>query len=329
MAAHHLHHRLILLFILFNILSLSESKLSYNYYAKTCPTLEQIMEETTTNKQIKSPSTAAGTVRLFFHDCFVTGCDASTLISSTPFNTAERDAEINLSLPGDGFDVVVRAKAALELACPGVVSCSDILAVAARNLVSFVGGPFYPVLLGRKDSLVSKASLVEGHLPRPSMSMDQMIAIFTAHNFTAQEMVALSGAHTIGFSHCKEFASGIYNYSSTQQFDPTYNPRFAAGLEKACANYQKDPPLSVFNDIMTPGKFDNMYFQNLPKGLGILASDRVLFTDPRTRPFVQVYAKYQSVFFRDFAKAMQKLSLVGVKTGRHGQVRRRCDAFNN
>lgn len=327
MAAHHLRYRLILL-ILSAILSLSESKLSYNHYAKTCPTFEQIMEETTTNKQIKSPSTAAGTVRLFFHDCFVTGCDASTLISSTPFNTAERDAEINLSLPGDGFDVVVRAKAALELACPGVVSCSDILAVAARNLISFVGGPFYPVLLGRKDSLVSKASLVEGHLPRPSMSMEQMVAIFTAHNFTIQEMVALSGAHTIGFSHCKEFASGIYNYSSTQQFDPTYNPRFAAGLEKACANYQKDPALSVFNDIMTPGKFDNMYFQNLPRGLGILASDRVLFTDPRTRPFVQVYAKYQSVFFRDFAKAMQKLSLVGVKTGRHGEVRRRCDAFN-
>ena len=144
-----------------------------------------------------------------------------------------------------------------------------------------------------------------------------------------KEMVALSGAHTIGFSHCKEFASGIYNYSSTQQFDPTYNPRFAAGLEKACANYQKDPALSVFNDIMTPGKFDNMYFQNLPKGLGILASDRVLFTDPRTRPFVKVYAKYQSAFFKDFAKAMQKLSLVGVKTGRHGEVRRRCDAFNN
>uniref|UniRef100_A0A803MMD7 Peroxidase n=2 Tax=Chenopodium quinoa TaxID=63459 RepID=A0A803MMD7_CHEQI len=288
------------------------------------------MEETTTNKQIAHPTTAGAALRLFFHDCFVTGCDASTLITSTPFNSAERDAEINLSLPGDGFDVVVRAKAALELACPGVVSCTDILAVATRNLVKFVGGPYYSLLLGRKDGIVSKSSLVTPTtLPKPKMTLDEMISIFAKQKFSVREMVALSGGHTIGFSHCSEFASGIYNYSTTQQYDPTYNPKLAQGLEKACSGYQKDPSLSVFNDIMTPNKFDNVYFQNLPKGWGILASDRVLFTDPRTRPFVELYAKDQNAFFSDFAKAMQKLSLVGVKTGRHGEIRRRCDAFNN
>lgn len=155
-----------------------------------------------------------------------------------------------------------------------------------------------------------------------------MIDIFARNKFSVREMVALSGGHTIGFSHCSEFASGIYNYSSTQEFDPTYNPRLARGLSKACSSYAKDPSLSVFNDIMTPNKFDNVYFQNLPKGFGILASDRVLSTDPRTRPIVELYARDQNAFFSDFAKAMQKLSLVGVKTGRHGEIRRRCDAFN-
>ncbi|CAO2816553.1 unnamed protein product [Amaranthus hypochondriacus] len=288
------------------------------------------MQHTTKTKQIKSPATAGAALRLFFHDCFVTGCDASALISSTPFNRAERDADINLSLPGDGFDVVVRAKAALELSCPGVVSCADILAVATRNLVSIVGGPYYTLLLGRKDSLISKASLVYPNtLPKPTMSIDEMLSIFERHNFSAREMVALSGGHSIGFSHCSEFASGIYNYSSTQEFDPTYNPRLAQGLKNACANYKNDPSLSVFNDIMTPSKFDNVYFQNIPKGLGILASDRVLYSDARTRPFVDLYAQDQNAFFNDFGKAMQKLSLVGVKTGRHGEIRRRCDAFNN
>lgn len=286
------------------------------------------MQDTITNKQITSPTTAAATLRLFFHDCFIEGCDASVLVSSTPFNEAERDADMNLSLPGDGFDVVVRAKTALELACPGVVSCADILAVATRDLVTMVGGPFYKVPLGRRDGLVSRANRVEGNLPRPTMSISQIISIFAVRGFSVQEMVALSGAHTIGFSHCKEFSSGIYNYSRSSQSNPSYNPRFAEGLRKACSDYQKNPTLSVFNDIMTPNKFDNMYFQNLPKGLGLLATDHTMATDPRTRQFTDLYAKNQSAFFEAFGRAMEKLGLYGIKTGRRGEIRRRCDALN-
>ncbi|KAK3016531.1 hypothetical protein RJ639_006578 [Escallonia herrerae] len=319
----------ILLFISLSLIPLSHSQpLTTTYYHKTCDRFEQIMQDTTTNKQITSPTTAAAALRLFLHDCLVGGCDASVLISSTPFNKAERDADINLSLPGDGFDVVVRAKTALELACPGVVSCADILAVAARNLVSMMGGPYYTVKLGRRDGLVSQASRVEGNLPRPTMPMAQIIKIFTSRGFTVQEMVALSGAHTIGFSHCKEFSSNLYNYSKNVQTDPSYNPRFAAGLRNACADYQKNPTLSVFNDVMTPRQFDNMYYQNLPKGLGILASDRALYSDPATGPYVALYAKNQDAFFAAFSRAMEKLSLYGVKTGGRGQIRRRCDAFN-
>nr|GMC73446.1 peroxidase 63-like [Ipomoea batatas] len=300
-----------------------------NFYRRSCPRFDQIMQDTTTNKQIVSPTTAAATLRLFFHDCFVGGCDASMLISSTPFNKAERDADINLSLPGDGFDVVIRAKTALELACPGVVSCADILAVATRNLVVQTGGPFYAVKLGRKDALVSKAGYVEGNLPRPAMTMDQILKIFISRGFSIQETVALSGAHTIGFSHCKEFSSNIYNYSRASQSDPSYYPQFAQALRNACANYHQNPTLSVFNDVMTPNKFDNMYYQNLPKGLGLLASDHALNLDPRTRPFVEQYAKNQTAFFEAFGRAMEKLSTYGIKTGRSGEIRRRCDAFNN
>ncbi|GMH13353.1 hypothetical protein Nepgr_015194 [Nepenthes gracilis] len=311
------------------LLHSSESSLSLRYYSKSCPRFEQIMQDTITNKQITSPTTAAATLRLFLHDCFVTGCDGSVLITSTPFNKAERDSDINLSLPGDGFDAIVRAKTALELACPGVVSCADILAVAARDLLTMVGGPYYSVPLGRRDGLVSKSSAVEGNLPRPTMPMDQIIEIFSRNGFSVQEMVALSGAHTIGLSHCNEFSIEIYNFSKAQTFDPSYNPRFAMALQSACAGFQKNPTLSVFNDIMTPNKFDNMYFQNLPKGLGVLASDHGLINDPRTRPFVEMYGRDQDAFFRAFAGAMQKLSVLGVKVGSNGEIRRRCDAFNN
>jgi peroxidase len=100
-------------------LSSADAKLTANYYKKTCPTMEKIISEAVTSKQLSNPTTAAGTLRVFFHDCFVSGCDASTFISSNQFNKAERDADINLSLPGDAFDLVIRAKATLELECPG------------------------------------------------------------------------------------------------------------------------------------------------------------------------------------------------------------------
>ncbi|XP_065877236.1 peroxidase 31 [Euphorbia lathyris] len=312
---------LLILISLSFLVFLSESRLSYNYYDKSCPRFAQIMQDTVTNKQISNPTTAAGTLRVFFHDCIHTGCDASILVSSTPFNSAERDADINLSLPGDAFDLITRAKTALELSCPNTVSCADILAVATRDLVTMMGGPYYNVALGRKDYRISKSRYVEGNLPRPTMSMSEIIKIFRSKGFTLGEMVALSGAHTIGFSHCKEFKSNLRN-------DTHYNPRFAQGLSKACENYPKDPSMSVFNDIMTPNKFDNVYFQNLPKGLGLLESDHGLYNDPRTRAFVDIYAKDQSKFFKDFARAMEKLSVSGIKTGRRGEIRHRCDAIN-
>lgn len=306
-----------------------DAKLYTNYYRKSCPKMADIIRNQMIDKQINHPTTAAGTVRLFFHDCFVNGCDGSVLISSNSFNKAERDHDINLSLPGDAFDAVIRSKMALELTCPGVVSCSDILAVATRDLITMVGGPYYDVSLGRKDSLVSKASVVDDNLPLPSMPMDKMIELFTSKGFTAQELVVLSGAHTIGFSHCKEFAHRIFNYSKTSAFDPAMDPRLAKGLQSICGNYTKDPTMSAFNDVMTPGKFDNLYYQNSLRGLALLESDKGLAADPRTKPFVELYAANQTAFFTDFANAMVKVSQYGVKTGKDGEVRRKCDIFNN
>ncbi|KAJ4867308.1 Peroxidase 31 [Raphanus sativus] len=310
-------------FFLFTLLaSTAEPRLTTDFYSKSCPRFHDIVRDTISTKQITNPTTAAAVLRLFFHDCFPNGCDASILISSTAFNSAERDSPINLSLPGDGFDAVVRAKTALELACPNTVSCSDIISAATRDLLVTVGGPHYPVFLGRRDSRISKASLLADLLPLPSSPISKTIRQFESRGFSVQEMVALSGAHSIGFSHCKEFV-GLVGRNSTG-----YNPRFAVALTKACSNYPKDPTLSVFNDINTPNKFDNMYYQNIPKGLGLLESDHGLYSDPRTRPFVDLYARDQDRFFKDFANAMQKLSLYGVQTGRRGEIRRRCDEVN-
>lgn len=68
------------------------------------------------------------------------GCDASVLVASTKQNKAERDHPDNLSLAGDGFDTVNKAKEAVDAVplCRNKVSCADILAIATRDVVVLV-----------------------------------------------------------------------------------------------------------------------------------------------------------------------------------------------
>ena len=55
-------------------------------------------------------------------------------------NSAEKDNSDNLSLAGDGFDTVIKAKAAVDRVpnCRNKVSCADILALATRDVIRLV-----------------------------------------------------------------------------------------------------------------------------------------------------------------------------------------------
>ncbi|KAI4964331.1 hypothetical protein ZWY2020_006663, partial [Hordeum vulgare] len=96
---------------------------------------------------------------------------------------------------------------------PGVVSCADILALASRDAVAVIGGPFWRVPTGRRDGRVSIKQEALDQIPAPTMNFTDLLASFRAKGLDVADLVWLSGAHTIGISHCNSFSERLYNFT--------------------------------------------------------------------------------------------------------------------
>nr|KYP74035.1 Peroxidase 47 [Cajanus cajan] len=291
------------------------SGLNMNYYLLSCPFAEPIVKNIVNRALQDDPTLAAGLVRMHFHDCFIEGCDGSVLIDSTKDNTAEKDSPANLSLRG--YEIIDEIKEELETQCPGVVSCADILAMAARDAVFFAGGPVYDIPKGRRDGTRSKIEDTI-NLPSPIFNASELIKMFGQHGFSARDMVALSGAHTLGVARCSSFKNRL------RPVDPSLDSEFAKTLSKTCSGGDSaEQPLDA-----TRNDFDNMYFNALLSKNGLLTSDQTLYTSPQTRNIVNSYAMNQALFFLDFQQGMLKMSMLDVKQGSKGEVRTNCRKIN-
>ncbi|MCL7025002.1 hypothetical protein MKW94_001221 [Papaver nudicaule] len=261
----------------------------------------------------------------------VCGCDASVLLDDTTTFAGEKTAAPNLNSLR-GFEVVDAIKYGLESVCPETVSCADILATAARDSVVLSGGPGWDVLMGRKDSLSASKTDANNNIPAPNSDLNTLIAKFKNVGLDSTDMVALSGAHTIGQARCSSFSSSLQGRSTSNSDGPPLDLDFVASLKQLCANTanssSSNAALAAL-DLATPATFDNQYFINLVSGEALLPSDQVLVAgNSPTLEIVESYAIDPLAFFEDFKRSMVRMGSLSPLTGENGQIRRNCRVTN-
>ncbi|EFJ15007.1 hypothetical protein SELMODRAFT_271672 [Selaginella moellendorffii] len=157
------------------------------------------------------------------------------------------------------------------------ITYADLYQLAGVVAVEVTGGPTIDFVPGRKDSV---ATTPEGRLPDAHLGAKHIRDVFFRMGLSDKDIVALSGGHTIGRGHKER--SG---------FEGPWTPQ--------------------------PLKFDNSYFKELlrgeSEGLLQLPTDKCLLEDPSFRPYVDLYAKDEDAFFKDYAESHKKLSELGCK----------------
>ncbi|XP_004290884.1 PREDICTED: probable L-ascorbate peroxidase 6, chloroplastic isoform X1 [Fragaria vesca subsp. vesca] len=178
------------------------------------------------------------------------------------------------------------------------VTYADLFQLASASAVEDAGGPKIPMKYGRVDVSAPEQCPEEGRLPDagPSSPADHLREVFYRMGLNDKEIVALSGAHTLGRSRPER-----------------------SGWGKPETKYTKDGPGAPGGQSWTAQwlKFDNSYFKDIKEkrdeDLLVLPTDAALFEDASFKVFAEKYAEDQEAFFKDYAEAHAKLSNLGAK----------------
>ncbi|KAK4377448.1 hypothetical protein RND71_003744 [Anisodus tanguticus] len=180
-------------------------------------------------------------------------------------------------------------------------------------------GPTWEVQLGRRDSTTASRTTANNDIPTPFMDLSALINNFKKQGLDEEDLVALSGGHTLGFAQCSTFRNRIYN-------DANIDSTFASQRQANCPRSGGDSNLASLDP--TPALFDSKYFSNLVSNKGLLHSDQALFSGGETDDLVKTYSKNLKTFSDDFAESMIKMGNIKPLTGKQGQIRVDCRKVN-
>ncbi|KAL0905749.1 hypothetical protein M5K25_024186, partial [Dendrobium thyrsiflorum] len=218
-------------------------------------------------RAVLSKAKAAGVLRMAFHDAGTYDTkDHSGGMNGSILYELDRPENVGLS---KSLKILEKAKTEVDEIYQA--SWADFIAVAGAEAVFLCGGPAIPVKVGRLD--VRKPDPV-GKLPQETLDAVGLKSCFQRKGFSTQELVALSGAHTLGSK----------GFGNPNVFDNAY---YKILLEK---------PWSA------SGSMSSM--------IG-LPSDRALAEDDECLRWIKVYAGDQVKFFDDFSSAYVKLVDLG------------------
>ncbi|GAA0168964.1 hypothetical protein Leryth_008060 [Lithospermum erythrorhizon] len=294
--------------------------LKFNFYQKSCPAAAGIIKKVLQDVSGQDAGIRASLVRLYSHDCFVQGCDASILLDQNPNGEpTEKTAGANGQFIR-GTEIIDQMKAEIEKACPGVVSCADILTLATRDALVASGIPNFEIPLGRRDGLTSIKNKAEHDLPIPTDNVNNMIELFKRKGLNEEDLATLIGAHSIGEAHCASFGYRTQNPEKIKEM----NPKTPLDINHMCWNNMATLPI----DSASHFQMDSLYYKGLMDKTGILESDQMIALDPRTTNYVQQYAQDQNGWHQKFTASLIKMSKIEVLTGNAGQIRKQCRFVN-
>ncbi|KAG6419879.1 hypothetical protein SASPL_116391 [Salvia splendens] len=301
--------------------------LQRHFYKKlnTCANVEPFVRHQVTLWWNRENNITAKLLKLLYADCMVNGCDASILLDGPK---TEKESDKNSGL--DGFVLIDKIKKVLEIRCFQAVSCSDILHLAARDAVYLSGGPSYPVYLGRRDGMESKASWVD--LPSPAISIEQGIAYFKSKGLDDMDYATLLGAHTMGKTHCANLNDRLYNFDKTGKPDPSMAKSELEKLRKQCPKTlkkgQRDPTVFLTDRNGEQYKFSNNYYSNVVSNKAVLKVDQDLLRSYNTTQLALEYAGMLGHFKQQFALSISRLGGLNLLTGKQGEIRLNCRFTN-